>query len=116
METLLPSKYVHSFNLNSFQEKGRTKRQRRGYVRSYVVEELDGWLDGWTVGCNCDITFLSVFQTYQDDGRMIMKVYVQWSSVYNYDKIRDLGLSTTMYMQCVMLLLFQSLKVYFIQK
>ena len=46
METLLPSKSVHSFNLNSFQEKGRTKRQRRGYVRSYVVEELDGWLDG----------------------------------------------------------------------
>ena len=36
--------------------------------------------DGWMT---CDFTsFLTVFQSYQDDGRMIMKVCVQWNPVY----------------------------------
>ena len=37
---------------------------------------IDGWMD--------DIRFyvlLTVFQSYQDDGRLIMKGYVQWNSV-----------------------------------
>ena len=36
--------------------------------------------DGWMT---CDLTsFLTVFQSYQDDVRMIMKGCVQWNSVY----------------------------------
>ena len=27
--------------------------------------------------------FLTVFQSYQDDGRMIMKFYVQWNPIYD---------------------------------
>ena len=31
----------------------------------------------------CDFTsFSTVFQSYQDDGRLIMKGYVQWKLVY----------------------------------
>ena len=36
--------------------------------------------DGWMI---CDFTsFSTVFQSYQDDGRMIMKGCVQWNPVY----------------------------------
>ena len=39
-------------------------------------EQIDGWMA-------CDFTsFSTVFQSYQDDGKLIMKVCVQWSSVY----------------------------------
>ena len=38
--------------------------------------KMDGWM-------TCDFTsFLTVFQSYQDDVRMIMKGCVQWNSVY----------------------------------
>ena len=38
-------------------------------------------IDGWMV---CNFTsFLTVFQSYQDDRWMIMKGYVQWNPVYN---------------------------------
>ena len=38
------------------------------------------WMDGWMT---CDFTsFLTVFQSYQDDDWMIMKGCVQWNSVY----------------------------------
>ena len=34
-------------------------------------------MDGWMI---CEITpFLTVFQSYQDDGRMIMKGCAQWN-------------------------------------
>ena len=37
------------------------------------------WLAGWMT---CDFTsFLTVFQSYQDDVWMVMKGYVQWNSV-----------------------------------
>ena len=40
---------------------------------------FDGWMDGWII---CDfISFSTVFQAYQDDGRMIMKGSVQWNTV-----------------------------------
>ena len=36
---------------------------------------IDGWMDGWMT---CDFTsFTTVFQSYQDDGRLIMKDCVQ---------------------------------------
>ena len=38
------------------------------------------WMDGWMT---CDfMSFSTVFQSYQDDGRLIMKDCVQWNSVY----------------------------------
>ena len=37
-------------------------------------------IDGWVT---CDFTsFSTVFQSYQDNGRLIMKGRVQWSSIY----------------------------------
>ena len=40
------------------------------------IYSMDGWM-------TCDLTsFLSVFQSYQDDVWMVMKGCVQWSSVY----------------------------------
>ena len=40
-------------------------------------------MDGWMT---CDFTsFLKVFQSYQDDVRMIMKGCVQWNSVYGWE-------------------------------
>ena len=39
-----------------------------------------GWMDRWMP---CDFTsFSTVFQSYQDDVRMIMKGCVQWNFVY----------------------------------
>ena len=41
---------------------------------------MDGWMDGWMI---CDFTsFLTLFQSYQDDVWMIMKGCVQWHSIY----------------------------------
>ena len=38
-------------------------------------------MDGWMI---CDFTsFSTVFQSYQGDGRMIMKDCVQWNPVYD---------------------------------
>ena len=40
-------------------------------------------LDGWMT---CDFTsFSTVFQSYQDDGQMIMKGCVQWNPFYGGD-------------------------------
>ena len=42
---------------------------------------MDRWMDNWMT---CDFTSLStVFQSYQDDERLIMKGCVQWNSIYN---------------------------------
>ena len=39
--------------------------------------------DGWMT---CDfMSFSTVFQSYQDDGRMIMKGCVQWNPVYGWE-------------------------------
>ena len=44
-----------------------------------IIDWMDGWMDGWII---CDfISFSTVFQSYQDDGRMIMKGSVQWNTV-----------------------------------
>ena len=40
----------------------------------------DSFNDGWMSGNFT--SFSTVFQLYQDDGRLIMKGCVQWSSVY----------------------------------
>ena len=41
---------------------------------------LSQMMDGWMI---CDFTsFSTVFQSYQDDERLVMKGCVQWKSVY----------------------------------
>ena len=45
-------------------------------VKTACDIQVDGWM-------TCDFTsFLTVFQSYQDDVRMIMKGCVQWNSIY----------------------------------
>ena len=36
---------------------------------------MDGWMDGWIV---------TLLQSYQDDGWVIMKGCVQWNPVHNW--------------------------------
>ena len=44
--------------------------------------QIDRWMDGWMDEI-CDFTcFSTVFQSYQDEGRMIMKGCVQWNPFY----------------------------------
>ena len=52
--------------------------------------KMDGWMDGWVgrwVGggwMTCDVTsFYNRFQSYQDDGWIIIKGCVQWNPVYD---------------------------------
>ena len=55
--------------------KGAHVAKRQDYKIKYNV-----WMDGWMT---CDFTsFSTVFQSYQDDGQMIMKGCVQWNPVY----------------------------------
>ena len=60
-------------------------------VVSHVLGQLVSFqrMDGWMT---CDFTsFSTVFQSYQDDGRMIMKRCVQWSSVYIWEDFASSG-------------------------
>ena len=52
------------------------------FVSAVAMEDIAGTVDddGWMT---CDFTsFLTVFQSYQDDVGMIMRGCVQWNSVY----------------------------------
>ena len=52
-----------------------------GHLRNLLL--MDGCMDGWMTS---DFTsFLSVFQSYQDDVWMIMKGCVQWNSVNGWE-------------------------------
>ena len=55
-------------------------------VSKHEVRDL---LDGWMT---CDFTsFSTVFQLYQDDGRLIMIGCVHWSSVYGREDFASSG-------------------------
>ena len=46
-------------------------------------------MDGWMT---CDFTsFPTVFQSYHDDGRLIMKRCVHWNSVYGREDFSSSG-------------------------
>ena len=48
-----------------------------------------GWIDGYMT---CDFTsFSTVFQLYQDDGKLIMKGCVQWNSIYGREDFTSSG-------------------------
>ena len=48
---------------------------------SIHIRWMDRWMDGWM---NCNFTSsLTVFQSYQDDGWVIMKSCVPWNPIYN---------------------------------
>ena len=50
------------------------------YFIGTQIKLQKSWMDGWMT---CDFTsFSTVFQSYQDDGQMIMKGCVQWDPVY----------------------------------
>ena len=68
---------------------------------------MDGWMDGWmdgraggwagrlvgwrAEGQTCDFTsFPTVFQLYQDNGRVIMKGWLQWNTGYSR---KDFGMA-----------------------
>ena len=44
--------------------------------------QISDYMDGWMT---CDFTSFSIqFQTYQDNGRVIMKGCVQWNPIYDF--------------------------------
>ena len=50
-------------------------------------------MDGWMI---CDFTsFSTLFQSYQDDGRIIIKGCVQWNPVYDYGRIKSIHVHVT---------------------
>ena len=66
-----------------FDKKPNVERERDGEKERKIyakIIDLRYALDGWIT---CDFTsFSTVFQSYQDDGRMIIKGCVQWNPVY----------------------------------
>ena len=47
---------------------------------------MDGWMDGLQF-----YILLTLFQSYQDDGRLIMHGCVQWNSVYGWEDFASSG-------------------------
>ena len=61
--------------------------QAESFRASLIVAAVS--LDGWMT---CDFTsFSTVFLSYQDDERLIMKDCVQWSSVYGSEDFASGG-------------------------
>ena len=40
------------------------------------------------------MSFSTVFQSYQDNGQMIMKGCVQWNSIYGWEEVSSSGAGT----------------------
>ena len=59
----------------------------------------------------CDFTsFSTVFQSYQDDGRMIMKGCVEWIPVYSSEDFNSSGLElgTALFLGVLLLKLYRA--------
>ena len=79
-----PSSKAKRYNMQS----GTRQQFRENLEKQFPSEKeaigklmklLDVSVDGWMT---CDFTsFSTVFQSYQDDGRLIMKGCVQWNSI-----------------------------------
>ena len=65
------------------QARSHSSLYRLGAGITTLRRKLNHRMDGWMT---CDFTsFLTVFQSYQDDVWMIMKGCVQWNSVYGWE-------------------------------
>ena len=70
----------YAATLKKFSAQGAKKVEYGKY--NLLASEMDGWV-------TCDFTpFSTVFQSYQDYGRMIMKDCVQWNPVYGWKDFR----------------------------
>ena len=73
--------YIYKYNRNT-QESGHMICILR--LTNFVLRMMNGWMI-------CDfMSFLIVFQSYQDDGGVIMKGCVQWNS-FTVEKISPQG-------------------------
>ena len=69
----VPLTVALTFSLHYFKVHGYT------YVFYHFHEEMNEWI-------TCNFTsFSTVFQSYLDDGRLIMKGCVQWNSIYGWE-------------------------------
>ena len=68
---------VDDFLQNIFGKLGITARVNPSITQVFL-ELLDGWADDAIF-----TSFSTVVQSYQNDGRLIMKGCVQWSSIYD---------------------------------
>ena len=78
------------YPLNTFCKKENELKHsnliRPNYFLSNSYKAASQRMDAWVT---CDFTsFSTVFQSYQDDGRMIMKGCVQWNPVYDRKDLR----------------------------
>ena len=73
--------YIHKYNRNT-QELGHMICILR--LTDFILKMMNGWMI-------CDfMSFLIVLQSYQDDGRVIMKGCVQWNP-FTVEKISPQG-------------------------
>ena len=74
MNNLPPAKRLFRLSTCKTEHNLVDTREKESIDTMYL--NADGWM-------TCDFTsFSTVFQSYQDDGRLIMKGCVQWNSVY----------------------------------
>ena len=68
---------------NNKSAKGNHKSVLLSFCLLTIVHKfkVDGWMDGWMTGNFT--SFSTVFQSYQDDGRVLMKGCVQWVPTYD---------------------------------
>ena len=119
------SKYTHTYNSQSHSHHHRNHHMREPNIRieqnrsttyfknkklischgtrHFAIQTLPsvaymfflGWMDGWIT---CDFTsFSTVFQSYQDDVRLIMKSCVQWNSGDRTRSARSVGQLLTLW-------------------
>ena len=69
--------------------------QSKPCLQLHTCSFWDGWMDGWIT---FDFTsFSTVFQSYQDDVRLIMKSCVQWNSGDRTRSARSVGQRLTLW-------------------
>ena len=80
----LQSKITYPQNIQRWMDgwiDGRTDGRTDEWMGGWVGKWVGGWMDGWMT-CHF-ASFLTVFQSCQDDGQVIIKVCVQWNSIYD---------------------------------
>ena len=74
------------FNDTSFNITTNRKQNTEMNAKTQTLQEDDGWMEyGFT-------SFLTVFQSYQDDGKLIIKGCMQWNSIYGREHFASSGI------------------------